>query len=71
MDKLDILPVFLKHRTYTNCRTGLPVCRRFADRLTRQVVFALKLRFDCGLVNHRPYLLNPAILKLIEYVFCE
>src|ERR1700722_11591007 len=34
-------------------------------------VFALKLRFDSGLVYDRPYFLDPFVSKLIEYVFGE
>ena len=33
------------------------------------VVFALKLRFDSGLVYDRPFFLDPAVSKFIEYVF--
>src|SRR6266478_700953 len=41
----------------------------FANGSKGGVVFALKLRFDSGLVYDRPYFLDPFVSKLIEYVF--
>ena len=45
--------------------------KHFADGSKRGVVFALKLRFDSGLVDDRPYFLDPFVSKLIEYVFAK
>src|SRR5271166_3206559 len=42
-----------------------------ADQKGHPVFFALKLRFDSGLVYDRPYFLDQAISKFIEYVFGE
>src|SRR6266478_8614587 len=41
----------------------------FANGSKGGVVFALKLRFDSGLVYDRPYFLDPFVSKLIEYAF--
>jgi hypothetical protein len=43
----------------------------FANGSKAGVVFALKLRFDSGLVYDRPYFLYPFVSKLIEYVFSK
>jgi hypothetical protein len=47
-------------------RTG---AGHFANGSKGGVVFALKLRFDSGLIYDRPYFLDPFVSKLIEYVF--